>query len=139
ARVDTCDRRSSHGPVGRGRSGWSGIRSEDTDLPRSASPAGLTHPARSAGTHTRASTAPPTVRRTRGGETGRALRRRRPAAGARVRLPFFSGDLLEHVDLEVAVGHHFLEPAVFPFELPEPPHVGGLQRAEPLPPGVDRL
>src|SRR5205814_8643719 len=95
ARVDTCDRRSSHGPVGRGRSGWSGIRSEDTDLPRSASPAGLTHPARSAGTHTRASTAPPTVRRTRGGETGRALRRRRPAAGARVRLPFFSGDLLE--------------------------------------------
>jgi hypothetical protein len=75
----------------------------------------------------------------RGGATGHALRRRRPAAGARVRLPFFSRDLLQDVDLEIPIRDHFLQPAVFLLELPQPLHVGGLQAPEVLPPGVDRL
>src|SRR6185437_6856396 len=78
-------------------------------------------------------------RRTRGGGTGPALRRRQPAAGAHVRLPFFSGDLLEDVDLEVSVRDHLLQPAVFLLELPEPFHVARLQAAEVFAPGVDRL
>ena len=36
-----------------------------------------------------------------------------------MRLPFFSGDLLEDVDLQIAIGHHFLQPTVFLLELPE--------------------
>jgi hypothetical protein len=71
--------------------------------------------------------------------TGRARWRRRPAAGARVRLRFFSRDLLEDVDLEIAVGHHFLQPTIFLLELTGPLDVGRFQRPEPLSPRVDRL
>ena len=56
-----------------------------------------------------------------------------------MRLPFFSGDLLEDVELEVAVRDHLLQPTVFLLQLPQPLDVGGLQRAEVLPPAVDRL
>jgi hypothetical protein len=51
----------------------------------------------------------------------------------------FSGDLLEDVDLEIAVGHHLFQPAIFELQLFEPLHVARLQAAEMLPPGVDRL
>src|SRR4051812_32772081 len=71
--------------------------------------------------------------------TGHAQRRRRPAAGARVRLPLFSGDLLEDVDVEIAVGHHLLKPTVFLLELTEALDVRRFQRPEPLPPRVDGL
>jgi hypothetical protein len=56
-----------------------------------------------------------------------------------VRRPFFSRDLLQDIDLEVPIGDHLLQPAVLLLELPQPFDVSGLQRAEPLPPGVDRL
>jgi hypothetical protein len=46
-----------------------------------------------------------------------AARPCKPVAGARVRLPFCSGDLLEHVNLEIAVGHHLLQPAILGLEL----------------------
>src|SRR4029453_14967712 len=59
--------------------------------------------------------------------------------GACVRLPFSPRDLLEDVDLELAVRHHLLEAAVFLLELPQALDVGGFQAAEMLPPGVDRL
>jgi hypothetical protein len=44
-----------------------------------------------------------------------------------VRLPFFSRDLLQHVDLEIAIGHHLFQPAIFLLELPEALHVGRLE------------
>jgi hypothetical protein len=37
------------------------------------------------------------------------------------------GDLLEDVDLEIAVGEDLLEPTVFLLQLPEPFDVGRLQ------------
>ena len=41
----------------------------------------------------------------------------RQVTGAHVRLPFFSRDLLEHVDLEIPIGHHLLQPTVLLLEL----------------------
>jgi len=41
----------------------------------------------------------------------------RPAAGARMRLPVFLRDLLERVDLELAVRHHLLQATIFGLEL----------------------
>src|SRR5712675_2253526 len=109
ARVDTCDRCRAHAPDGREKSGSSGTRTADTGRRGSASRGRPRHPARSAATHTRASIARPKARRTRGGSTDRGLAHTRPAADARVRLPFFSGDLLEDVDLQIAIGHHLLQ------------------------------
>ena len=43
----------------------------------------------------------------------RAIGHTRPAVGAGVRLPFFSGDLLEDLELQVAVGYQLFEPPVF--------------------------
>jgi hypothetical protein len=56
-----------------------------------------------------------------------------------VRRPFVSRDLLEHVELEVAIGDDPFQPAVFLLQLPQALHVRGLERAEMLPPAVDRL
>jgi hypothetical protein len=81
----------------------------------------------------------PTGGRTRGGSTGPARGRRRPAAGARVRPPSVSGDLLEDVDPEILVGHHLLQPPVFALELPHSLDVGRVQRAEVFAPAEDRL
>jgi hypothetical protein len=64
-------------------------RSVDIGPPTCGPRGARAHLARSAATRTPASIAPPRARRTRGGLTGRALGRRRPDAGARVRLPFF--------------------------------------------------
>ena len=58
------------------------------------------------------STARRRVRRTRGGLTDRVSVHTRPVAGARVRLPFVSGDLLEDVDLELAIRDHLLQPRI---------------------------
>ena len=76
----------------------------------------------------------------------RAAARQAARTGIRNLLPahacayqFFSGDLLEHVDLKLPVGDHLLQPAVLLLELPQALHIGGLQRAEVLPPAVDRL
>ena len=82
---------------------------------------------------------PPRVRRTRGGRTDRVIWYTRPAAGARVRLPFFSRDLLEDVDLQVPVRHHLLQAAVLLLELAQALDVGRFQAAKVLPPAVDRL
>jgi hypothetical protein len=57
----------------------------------------------------------------RGGSTRRASEHTRPPAGARVRLPFFSRDLLEELDLQIALRHELLQPAVFVLEVPQPP------------------
>jgi hypothetical protein len=56
-----------------------------------------------------------------------------------VRLPSLSGDLLEHVDLEVPVGDHLLQAPVFLLDLSQPLDVGRFEGAEVLPSGVDRL
>ena len=63
--------------------------------------------------------------------------RGRPVAGGPVRSPFFSGDLLHDLDLEVAVGNDLLEAGVPLLELPQPLEVRGLQRAEARAPGID--
>jgi hypothetical protein len=54
-------------------------------------------------------------------------------------LTIFCGDLLHHLDLEVALGHQLLQPSVFLLELLQPPNVVGLERPEPLLPRVHRL
>ena len=59
-----------------------------------------------------------------GGSTARVGAHTRPAAGAHVRPPFFSGDLLEHVDLQIAIGHHLLQAPVLLLELAQTLHVG---------------
>ena len=41
-----------------------------------------------------------------------------------MRLPFFSCDLLKHVDLKLPIGHHFLQPTVLLFQLPQALDVG---------------
>jgi uncharacterized protein YjbJ (UPF0337 family) len=56
-----------------------------------------------------------------------------------VRLPFFSSHLFQDVDVERQVGHDLLQPAILLLEVPEPFHIGGLQRAEVFPPGVQGL
>src|SRR2546421_2010135 len=71
--------------------------------------------------------------------TDRASWRTRPAPDVRARLPFFCVDLLEHVDLEQAIGEQLLELPVLALEYLEPPRVVGRHRAEPLTPHVDRL
>jgi hypothetical protein len=48
----------------------------------------------------------------------------RPAARARVRLPFFSGDLLENVKLQIAVQENLLQTAAFLLQLAQPFSVG---------------
>src|SRR3954469_14222904 len=95
--------------------------------------------ATSRATLSRASIARHTVRRTRGGSTSRASPHTRPAAGARVRLPFFSGDLLEDVQLEIPVREDLLQAAVFLLQLAQPLDVGRLERAEVFAPAVNRL
>src|SRR5438093_1512054 len=77
------------------------------------------------------------ARRTRGGPTDRLIAHTRPAAGARVRLPFFSRDLLEDLELEIAVGHQAFQPTVFLLQLAEAFDVRGLERAEMFPPAVN--
>jgi hypothetical protein len=41
-------------------------------------------------------------------------------------LTFFSRDLLEDVDLEIALGHELLQPAVPVLDVPQPPDIQGL-------------
>jgi hypothetical protein len=53
--------------------------------------------------------------------------------------PFSCGDLLHHLDLEVALGHQFLQPRVLLLEPLRAPHVVGLERAEPFLPDIRRL
>ena len=55
------------------------------------------------------------------------------------RSPFFCGDLLHHLDLEIAFGNQLLQPRVLSFELLQAANIVGLERPKPLPPGVDRL
>jgi hypothetical protein len=47
-------------------------------------------------------------------------------------------DLLEDIDLQVAVGHHLLQAPVFVLEVAQALDVGGIQRPKVFPPGVDR-
>jgi len=54
-------------------------------------------------------------------------------------LTVFCGDLLHHLDLEIALRHQLLQPRVRMLELLQPPHVAGLERAEPLLPDIQRL
>jgi hypothetical protein len=56
-----------------------------------------------------------------------------------VRRPFFSRDLLEDVDLEIAVSDHLLQPAVLLLQSAQALHIGGFEGPVPLPPRVDRL
>jgi len=45
---------------------------------------------------------------------------RRPFAGDEpARLPFFCGDFLQNLDIEIPLRHQFLQPAVFQLELPQ--------------------
>ena len=117
ARADTCDRCSSRAPLVSGRSESGDTRSAGTAPPNDASRPAPGHPAPPAATGSPWSTAPPRARRTRGGRTDRVIGYTRPAAGSRVRLPLFSRDLLEDVDLQVAVRHHLLQAAVLLLEL----------------------
>ena len=52
-----------------------------------------------------------------------ALWRRQLGNDARVRSPFFSTDLLHHVDLEIAFGNQLLELQVLRFQLTQSLHV----------------
>ena len=124
---DTSAPHSSRGRGARERSESFGTRTADTGRRARASPARPARRAAASATRTRGSTGRPTARRTRGGPTDRVTAHTRPAAGGRVRLPFFSRDLLEHVDLEIPVGHHLLQPTVFVLELPQALHIGGLR------------
>ncbi len=54
-------------------------------------------------------------------------------------LTIFATISLHHVDLEVALGHEFLQARVLLLELLQPPKIVGLERPEPLLPRVDRL
>ena len=101
--------------LGKSESGDS--RTADTAPPDDASRPAPGHPGRPAATGSPAWTARRRARRTRGDPTDRVHVHTRPAAGARVRLPFFSGDLLEHVDLQISIGHHLFQPAVLLLEL----------------------
>jgi hypothetical protein len=51
----------------------------------------------------------------------------------------FCGDFLRHFNLEVALGHEFLQARVLLLELLQPANVVGLERPEPLLPRVHRL
>ena len=61
--------------------------------------------ARRASTRTTTTTAPRSSTRRRAGRTGRASERTRPAVYVPARSPFFCGDLLHHLDFQVAVHH----------------------------------
>ena len=89
ARVDGPDRGSSHGLPVEGKPESDDTRSAGTGPPNDASRPAPGHPARPVATGSPTPTVPPRARRTRGGRTDRVIGYTRPAAGARVRLPFF--------------------------------------------------
>jgi hypothetical protein len=58
----------------------------------------------------------------------RAAARKPPVAGEPARSPFVSADLPHHVEFKIAIGHQHLQPRVLVLQVPQPPHVRGLQR-----------
>src|SRR5688500_14884789 len=68
----------------------------------------------------------------------RARAHRRPESVERTRLPFFSADLLHHVDLKCALGDELLELRVLLLQVTQPLHIGALELAVALAPAVDR-
>src|SRR4029079_19584325 len=56
------------------------------------------------------------------------------AAGEPARSPFFCGDLLHHLNLEIALRHKLLQPRILRLELPQALDVARLQSTETLAP-----
>ena len=56
-----------------------------------------------------------------------------------MRLPFFCGDFLHDLDLEVPLGQEPFEPDVLLLQLAQTFDVVGVHAAEALPPAIDRL
>jgi len=56
-----------------------------------------------------------------------------------VRAPFFCGNLLHHLDFEVALCQELLQAGILLLQLPQPLNLVGVDAAETLTPGVNRL
>src|SRR6476659_1861341 len=61
------------------------------------------------------------------------------AADEPARSPFFCGDFLHHLNLDIALRHQLLQPPILRLELPQALDIARLQTTEALAPGVDRL
>src|SRR4029079_9557879 len=59
------------------------------------------------------------------------------AAGEPARSPFFCGDFLHHLNLEIALRHELLQSRILRLELPQALDVARLQSTETLAPSID--
>ncbi len=87
----------------------------------------LGHRAPSAATHIPKWISPPTAARTLAGSTSRVYLHTPPAAASRTRSPFFCGNFLHHLDLEVPLRHQLLQLPVFLLQMTQALHVHQLE------------